>query len=67
MSPRERPHTVAPMLASIVNLNGHAGYVHWKFIDISVPNVIVIVLMLVVFVIALLAPFPGSHRSGEKS
>lgn len=55
------------MLASIFNLNGHAGYLHWKFIDISVPNVIVIVLMLVVFAIALLAPFPGSHGSKGES
>ncbi len=51
------------MLAAIFNLNGHAGYVHWDFIQISWPNLIVIVLMLVVFVVALFAPFPGSGQS----
>jgi hypothetical protein len=55
------------MIAAVFNLNGHAGSLHWKFIDISVPNVIVIVLMLVVFVVALLAPFPGSGRSRGES
>ncbi len=55
------------MLAAIINLNGHAGYLHWHFINVSVPNLIVILLTLVVFVVALLAPFPGSGRAGRRS
>ena len=50
------------MLAAIVNLDGHAGYVHWHFFQMSWPNVIVILLMFVLFVGALFAPFPGSPR-----
>jgi magnesium-transporting ATPase (P-type) len=52
------------MLAAIFNLNHHAGYAHWHFFLMSVPNIIVILLTLVVFVVAILAPFPGSHRKG---
>ncbi len=38
----------------------HPGYyLHWGVIQISLANVIVIALMILVFVIALLAPFPG--------
>ena len=50
------------MLAAVFNLNGRAGYVHWHFFEMSVPNIIVIVLALLVFALALLAPFPGSSR-----
>ena len=49
-------------MAAVLNLNHHAGYAHWHFFLMSVPNIIVILLTLVVFAIAILAPFPGSHR-----
>jgi hypothetical protein len=39
-----------------------AQYFHWGFILISVPNLIVIGGMVVLFAIALIAPFP---RGGE--
>ncbi len=51
------------MFAAIFNLNGHASYLSWHFIQVSVPNVVVIVLALVVFVVALFARFPGGHGS----
>jgi hypothetical protein len=35
-----------------------ANYVHWGFILISVPNLLVIAGMVVLFAIALIAPFP---------
>lgn len=35
-----------------------ATYVQWMFINISVPNLLLILLMLVVFAMALLLPFP---------
>ena len=38
-----------------------ATYVQFAFIVISVPNLLVIVGMVVLFVVALLAPFPGNH------
>jgi hypothetical protein len=52
------------MIAAIFNLNHPAHTVHWHFIDLSVSNVIVVVLMLVVFVVAILAPFPRHGRGG---
>jgi hypothetical protein len=35
-----------------------AGYLHWGFILISWPNLILIGLMLVLFALALVLPFP---------
>jgi hypothetical protein len=49
------------MIAAIVNLNHPANTVHWHFFSMSVANVVVMVLLLVVFAIAILAPFPR-HR-----
>jgi hypothetical protein len=49
------------MIAAIVNLNHPANTVHWHFFSMSVANVVVLVLLLVVFAVAILAPFPG-HR-----
>lgn len=53
---------VLGMLGSIVNLDGFGTYVHWHFIYISVANLIVIGLMILVFVLAIVLPFPR-HRS----
>jgi hypothetical protein len=51
------------MPAAIFNLNHPAHYAHWHFIQISVSNIVVIVLMAIVFVAAILAPFPRTgHR-----
>jgi len=49
-------------LAAIINLNHPASYVHWGFFQMSVSNVVVIVLMIVVFAAAIALPFPGSKR-----
>ncbi|HEY2201443.1 MAG TPA: hypothetical protein VGH56_06120 [Solirubrobacteraceae bacterium] len=50
------------MTAAVFNLNGKADYAHWHFFQMSVPNLIVIGLMLVVFAVALVAPFPGNSK-----
>ena len=42
-------------------LEGHAHYVHWGVIQISLANLIVILLMVALFVAALLVPFPRSR------
>ena len=43
----------------------HPGhYFHWHFINVSYSNIVVIVLMVVAFVAALVAPFPGRGRRG---
>lgn len=53
------------MTAAIFNLNHPAHTVHWHFFTMSVSNVVVIVLMLVVFTLAVLVPFPGTGRKGR--
>jgi hypothetical protein len=47
-------------------LDNPAGYLHLGFIVISWPNLALIAAMVVVFVIALLVPFPreGGRRGG---
>ena len=42
----------------MINLSGNGHYIHWGFIQISVANVVVILLMILVFVAAILLPFP---------
>jgi hypothetical protein len=48
--------------AVLASLNGPGHYLHWGFIQMSYANAIVIVSMIVVFVLALVLPFPGSRR-----
>lgn len=43
-------------------LDGPARFITWGPIQISLPNLIVIVAMLVVFVLALVLPFPHDRR-----
>lgn len=40
--------------------------IHWGFLTITVANFIVILTMIVVFVLALLLPFPGSHENDQR-
>lgn len=44
-------------------MDSPATYLHWTFIYISWPNLLVILGMIVVFAIAMLAPFPHSEGS----
>jgi hypothetical protein len=50
------------VLGAIFDLNHPAHTVDWNFIHLSVANVIVIGLMLIVFVLAVLLPFPGAAK-----
>jgi hypothetical protein len=50
------------MMGAIVNLNHPAHFVHWHFFQMSVPNIVVIAAVLVVFVLAIVLPFPGAAR-----
>jgi hypothetical protein len=54
---------VGVLLAVIVNLGGTGHYVHWGFIQISVANLTVILLMIAVFILAIFLPFP---RHGKR-
>jgi hypothetical protein len=46
------------LVAAPVNLNHRGHYVHWGVIQLSVANLTVIIIMLVVFALAVLLPFP---------
>jgi hypothetical protein len=48
------------VLAAVFNLNHPAHTVDWSFIHLSVANVVVIGLMLIIFCLAILLPFPGA-------
>jgi len=50
------------LLGALINLGGSGRYIHWGFIQISVANFVVILLMVVVFVLAILLPFPRRKR-----
>jgi hypothetical protein len=45
-------------------MDNPAGYLHLGFIVISLPNLALIAAMVVLFVIAVLVPFP--HEGGRK-
>lgn len=51
------------VLGAVFNLNGRAPYVHWHFFQMSAANLSVIGAMLIVFILAILLPFPGSGRA----
>jgi hypothetical protein len=56
------------VLGAVFNLNHPAHLVEWHFIQLSVANIVVIALMIVVFVLAIVLPFPGAaRRRGESS
>jgi hypothetical protein len=44
--------------AALFDLSHPAHYLHWHFFQMSVGNVIVILLMIAVFILAILLPFP---------
>jgi hypothetical protein len=48
--------------SAIFNLNHPAHVVHWHFFQMSVANIVVTLLVLVVFALAVVLPFPGAHR-----
>ena len=41
-------------------LSGRAHYLQWGVLQISLANFVIIVLMVALFVLALVVPFPGS-------
>jgi hypothetical protein len=50
------------VLAALVNLNKRPYYIHWGVIQLSLANALVIVLMITVFVLALVLPFPKGRK-----
>lgn len=52
------------ILGAAIDLNNPGHYINWGVIQISVANLIVICLMVVVFALALILPFPhGKSKS----
>ena len=47
-------------------MDNPAGYLHLGFVVISLPNLAVIAAMVVLFVIALLVPFPREAEAGDE-
>jgi hypothetical protein len=45
-----------------VDLNHQGTYVNWGVVHISVANLVVTLVMILLFVAALLLPFPGTKR-----
>ena len=50
------------MAPAVFNLDNPARYVHWHFFQMSVANIVVILLMIAVFVAAIVLPFPRRGR-----
>ncbi len=51
----------------IADLNGSGNYLTWGFVQISIANLIVVGAMLVLFVLALVLPFPRGKRAAENT
>src|SRR6478672_6388845 len=51
-----------PLAPAVFNLDNPARYVNWHFFHMSVANIVVIVLMIVVFIAAIVLPFPSRGR-----
>jgi hypothetical protein len=56
----------APLLASVVNLDGPGRFLHWSIFTVSEANLVLIAVMVVIFGAAMLIPFPD-HKSPSKS
>ncbi len=46
------------LFAALINLDRNGHYIHWGFIQMSVANFVVIILMIAVFFLAIILPFP---------
>ncbi|HET7822793.1 MAG TPA: hypothetical protein VFL10_14835 [Ornithinibacter sp.] len=53
-----------PFVFASGGLNGPATYLTWGWVGISATNLVVMLLTVVVFVLAVLLPFPG-HEDDE--
>jgi len=50
----------------VFNLDSPGTYLHWGFIQISLANFLVIVVMVIVFFAAILIPMKRHHKEGEQ-
>jgi hypothetical protein len=47
-------------------LSGKPHYLHWGVVQISLTNFLIVVAMIVIFVLALLLPFPGGKAGRDR-
>ena len=57
---------MAASFVPAVDLSTPGGYVHWSIFQVSVANLVLILVMVVIFGVALLVPFPGSPRARRR-
>ena len=50
--------------SGLLSKPGH--FLHWGVVQISLANLIVIITMIVIFVLALVIPFPHGRRDAEE-
>jgi hypothetical protein len=50
--------SVPLLVGAPVDLNGPEHYLHWGVIQISAANLVVIAVMLLIFILAIVLPFP---------
>ncbi|HEX2904824.1 MAG TPA: hypothetical protein VHO01_15335 [Jatrophihabitans sp.] len=55
------------MITATGLLGGHAHFLHWGVVQISLANLVVILLMLLVFALAVLVPFPHTPPARRTS
>lgn len=53
------------MISATGLLGGRAHFLHWGVVQISLANLVVILLMLLVFTLAVLVPFPHAHEDAD--
>jgi hypothetical protein len=58
MHPSVLPHSVP----QAIDLNQPGTFLHWSIFEISVANLVVIAVMVVIFAVALLLPFPHARQ-----
>lgn len=54
--------TVAVLLAAVFHLDGRPHYLHDGWFLISTANLVVVILMVAVFALAILIPFPRGRK-----
>jgi hypothetical protein len=54
------------LVGALFPLNHLGHYLHWHFINVSVANTTVMILMIAVFVAAVALPFPGRRERKGK-
>ncbi len=54
------------MITSLGLLSGHTHFLSWGVIHISLTNFLIALVMVLLFVLALVLPFPGSHAANSQ-